>query len=303
MPVPRRLADTIAKLVQKAPAAPRIDPEIAFAEIPATLEEFAIPTRHGELRATAYLPEGGPAGRGVYLNFHGGGFVIRHPEQDDPLCRYLAANANVTVVNVDYIPAPQSRAPGPVEQAYDAAVWAASSERTWDGARLAVGGQSAGGALAAGAARLALEQGGPRIGLQVLMYPPLDLTTPAKDKATQGKERFLVRMGPIFDTVYCPDRTRRSDRLISPASSADAADLDGIAPALVVTAEKDILREEGARYAERLAHADALVEHLDLPGVGHGFNILNAPREVVLTAYERIVRHTTHALSSDRPES
>ncbi|GAA4737154.1 alpha/beta hydrolase [Modestobacter marinus] len=295
--VRRALADGLARLVQKAPGAARIDPDIAFAEIPGRTQELTIPTRHGELRATAYLPDGGSAGHGVYVNLHGGGFVLRHPEQDDPLCRYLAAEAGVTVLNVDYVPAPQSRFPGPVEQAYDLTVWAASPERPWHGSRLAVGGQSAGGALAAGAARLALEQGADHIALQVLLYPPLDLTVPARSKAAEGKETFLVRMGPVFDTVYCPDVARRADRLISPAAATDTADLTGIAPAVVVTAEKDILREEGVRYAERLAGAGALVEHLDLPGVGHGFNILNAPRDVVLAAYEGIARHTTRALS------
>lgn len=296
MPVPRPLADTVAKLIQKAPGAPRIAQEISFAEIPAKTEEVAIPTRHGGLRATLYLPENGSNARGVYLNFHGGGFVIRHPEQDDPLCRYLAANADVTVVNVDYVPAPQSRFPGPVEQAYDAAVWAASAERPWDGSKLAVGGQSAGGALAAGAARLALEQAAPPISLQVLMYPPLDLTIPAKSKKAEGKETFLLKMGPIFDTAYCPDTTQRADRLASPASPMDTADLSGIAPAVVITAERDILREEGVRYAERLAHAGALIDSLDLPDVGHGFNILNAPREAVLSAYELIARRAVQAL-------
>ncbi|WP_433532857.1 alpha/beta hydrolase fold domain-containing protein [Micromonospora sp. CA-263727] len=223
--------------------------------------------------------------------------MLRHPEQDDPLCRFLAAHANVTVVNVDYIPAPQSRFPGPVEQAYDVALWAASPKRCWDGGRLAIGGQSAGGALAAGAARLALEHAAPQIGLQVLMYPPLDLSVPAKRKMAEGKETFLMRMGPLFDTVYCPDVAQRSDRLISPAGGADTADLMGIAPALVITAQKDILREEAVRYARRLQDIDALLEHVDLPGVGHGFNILNARRDVVLTAYGRIVEHTRHTLA------
>lgn len=207
----------------------------------------------------------------------------------------------MTVVNVDYIPAPQSRFPGPVEQAYDVAIWAAAPERPWDGSRLAVGGQSAGGALAAGAARLAFEEGTPRIGLQVLMYPPLDLTIPAASKKAGGKETFLIRMGPIFDTAYCPDPRERQDRLISPAGTGDTASLAGIAPALLITARKDILRDEGARYAARLQQAGSLIEHIDLPDVGHGFNILGATREVVLPVYEKIAHATTQAFTSGRP--
>ncbi|WP_200847124.1 alpha/beta hydrolase fold domain-containing protein [Microbacterium sp. 18062] len=297
MTFPVWLADGVAKLIQKAPGSPRLAPEIAFAEIPATTEEITIPTRHGDLRAVLYLPPGGSAGRGVYINLHGGGFVLRHPEQDDPLCRYVAAHAEVTVVNVDYVPAPQSRFPGPIEQVYDVAVWAAAPDRPWDGGRLAIGGQSAGGALAAGTARLALERGAPAIRLQVLMYPPLDLTVPAKVKKTEGKESFLVRMGPIFDTVYCPDTARRADRLASPAGPADTADLSGIAPALVVTAQKDILREETVRYAERLRAAGALREHIDVSDVGHGFNILGAPRDTVLPVYDAIAGHLRQSLA------
>ncbi|WP_218219678.1 alpha/beta hydrolase [Nesterenkonia sp. Act20] len=288
MTLPLWLADGLARLLQKAPGSSRLPAEVAFTEIPAITEEIAVPTRHGELRAVAYTPPGGAAGRGVYVNFHGGGFVMRHPEQDDPLCRFLAHQAQVTVLNVDYIPAPQSRFPGPVEQAYDVAAWAASPERPWSGARIAVGGQSAGGSLAAGVARLALEHGSPSIALQVLMYPALDLTIPSSQKWSSGQEKFLVRMGPVFNAAYCPDIKLREDRLASPAGASDTAALGGIAPALVVSAEKDILREEAVRYTQRLREANALVDHVDLRGVGHAFNMLGAQREVVLPVYEQI---------------
>ena len=297
MPMPVWIADSIAKLMQKLPNNAPARADLTFAEIPVTVRESTIPTRHGDLHATLYLPPGGSAGKGVYVNFHGGGFVLRHPEQDDPLCRFLAAEAAVTVVNVDYIPAPQSRFPGPVEQAYDVAVWAASVERPWLGEKLVLGGQSAGGALAAATARLAFEAGTPHVSLQVLMYPPLDLSVPAKRKLSEGKETFLARMGPTFDTAYCPDVERRADRLISPASGADSADLTGISPAMVVTAERDILREEEVRYAERLARVGALREHIDVPGVGHGFNLRDAPREVIEPVYQAIARHVVGILS------
>lgn len=297
MAMPLWLADTVAKLMQRLPSSVPASGDLSFTEIPVTLRDATIPTRHGAADATLYVPPTGSSGKGVYVNFHGGGFVMRHPEQDDALCRYVAAEAGVTVLNVDYIPAPQSRFPGPVEQAYDIAVWAAAIERPWLGEKLVLGGQSAGGALAAGAARLALERGTPHVSLQVLMYPPLDLTVPAKTKLSEGKETLLARMGPIFDTAYCPDAGRRTDRLISPASSADRADLTGISPALIVTAEKDILREEEIRYAERLAGVGALRGHIDVPNVGHGFNTSDAPREVVETVYATIARHVQGSLS------
>lgn len=298
MTVPLWFADMIAKLMQKGPGTPRMAPELTFSEVPAIITEILIPTRQGDIPATRYSPPDGAAEAGVYVNLHGGGFVMGHPEQDDPICRFIAANANVNVLNIDYTTAPQLRFPGPVEQAYDVAVWAAAPARSWNGDLLAIGGQSAGGALAAGAVRLAFENEAPRIAAQVLMYPPLDLTVPAKAKKEPGKESFLARMGPIFDTVYCPDEKLRSDRLISPAGEQDTVSLAGIAPALVITCERDILQDEAERYAMRLSSAGSLIEHMQLPDVGHGFNMLGAPREVVLPVYQRIADVVGHALSS-----
>jgi len=295
MAFPRPVADAIARLAQRGPG-PRLAEAVRFLDVPARTEPVTIPTRHGDIAATVYAPDGGTAGRPVYLNFHGGGFVLRHPEQDDGICRYLAANAGVAVINVDYDVAPQLRFPGVVEQAYDVAVWAGSGERPWDGRRLGVGGSSAGGALAAGIARLALELGAPAVAFQFLHYPPLDLSVPARTKLAPGKERFLARMAPVFDAAYCPQAPMRADRLISPAGAADTAPIAGIAPALVVTAERDVLREEGARYAERLAAAGALVEHIDLADVGHGYNLLGAPREFVEPVYARIAARLRAAL-------
>ena len=175
------IADALAQLMRLMPPS-RPAPELSFAELPARTVPATIPTRHGEVRAVVYLPAASSEPVPVYVNLHGGGFILRHPEQDDPLCRYLAATAGVAVVNVDYDVAPAHRFPEPIEEAYDAVCWAAGPGRDWDGSRLCVGGQSAGGALAAAVARLALELGGPDLALQVLLYPVLDLVTPARDK-------------------------------------------------------------------------------------------------------------------------
>ena len=195
---------------------------------------------------------------------------------DDPLCRYLAARAGVVVVNVDYVVAPQHPFPAPPRQAFEVVRWVAEhgAEQGWDGGRLTVGGQSAGGGLAAAVARQALEQGGPAIALQVLHYPPLDLTIRAKDKPSViAKPMLRPWMGEVFDGAYVPDPGARADRLVSPASPVDGADLTGIAPALVITPEFDRLRTEGQRYAQRLKHAGALVEHRDVPGADHGYDV------------------------------
>jgi acetyl esterase len=217
-------------------------------------------------------------------------------EMDDPFCRYLAAEAGVVVINVDYALAPQHRFPAPPRQAFEVVQWIAShgAEHGWDGSRLSVGGQSAGGGLAAAAARQALEQGGPSIALQVLHYPPLDLAMSARDKrAAVAKPMLRPWMADIFDSAYVPDPRERADRLVSPANPADTADVKGIAPALVITAEFDLLRAEGERYAERLRKAGALVEHHDVPKADHGYDGKDA--EKARQAYALIARHVRQA--------
>ncbi|HEY1822438.1 MAG TPA: alpha/beta hydrolase fold domain-containing protein [Trebonia sp.] len=288
------VADTIARLAQFAPG-PRLAAEVSFAELPARTEAVTVPTRHGDLPAVVYWPADLGAPVPVYVNFHGGGFVMRHPEQDDPLCRYLAAYAGVAVVNVDYDVAPRYRFPVPLEEAYDAVTWAAGPGRGWDGTRLCVGGQSAGGALAAGAARLALEYGGPAIALQVLHYPPLDLATPGRDKHTGGHPVVRVAMEEVFDTVYIPSSEERRDRLASPAWGDNADGIAGIAPALVITCETDRLHDEGAVYAGKLADAGSLSEHIDLAGAGHGYNLLGRDRALVENTYALIAKHVIAA--------
>jgi acetyl esterase len=201
------------------------------------------------------------------------------------------------VVNVDYVVAPAHQFPAPPHQAFEVVRWVAAhgAAQGWDGARLTVGGQSAGGALAAAVARQALEQGGPAIALQVLHYPPLDLAMSAKDKRSViAKPMLRPWMAEIFDSAYAPDARTRTDRLISPANPADRADIRGIAPALVITAEFDLLRAEGLRYAERLRAAGALVEHHDVAQADHGYDVKDEQR--ARESYARIARHLREAV-------
>nr|WP_115281818.1 alpha/beta hydrolase [Mycolicibacterium tokaiense] len=264
-----------------------------FTDIAGRTSEVTVPTRHGNVAATLYHPPQEPAG--VYVNIHGGGFVVGHREQDDPWCRYLAAHAGVVVINTDYVLAPGHRFPAAPQQIYDVVSWAA---REWDAAPVCVGGQSAGGSLAAAAARLALENHGPAIALQVLHYAPLDLVTPTSAKRSALGKKAVMKpwMGQVFDTAYIPDPAQRNDRLASPA--LDVADLTGIAPALVVTAEYDRLRDEARRYADALQAAGALAEYYEVPGVDHGYNIMSDAADVTLAAYAHITDHVRRAITS-----
>ena len=245
-------------------------------EFPRDQRTLTIPTSVAPAPVTVYAPAAGtPAPPPVHVNFHGGGYVLSMPEIDDALCRFLAAEAGVVVVNVKYAVAPQCPFPGPPRQAYEVVRWVAEhgGEQGWDGTRLTVGGQSAGGGLAAAVARQALEEGGPSLALQVLHYAPLDLATSAADKrAAVAKPLLRPWMAAVFDSSYVPDPRLRGDRLVSPAHPSDTADLTGIAPALVITAAHDLLRAEGVRYAARLDKAGALVEHFDVADADHGYD-------------------------------
>ncbi len=295
------VADALARLFSST-INPAPKPGVRFPEIPGDTTTVVIPTRYGDTSATVYRPKAGSAEPAVYVNVHGGGFVVGHRDQDDPWCRYLAAHANVVVVNTDYVLAPRNRFPAPVEQIYDVLVWASAAEREWDGTRLCVGGQSAGGSLSAAAARLALERGGPAIALQVLHYPPLDLVTATRDKNSPLGDKAVMRpwMGEVFDTAYIPDPAQRADRLVSPAYGDNADGIDGIAPALVVTAEYDRLRAEAWRYAQKLDAVGALAEYHEVRGVDHGYNIMSNAGDVTRQAYDLIAGHVSRATTGPK---
>ncbi|MDH6212756.1 alpha/beta hydrolase [Streptomyces pseudovenezuelae] len=268
-----------------------------FPEYPRAVSELTIPTSVAPARAVVYLPTTeGAAPPPVHVNFHGGGYVMSVTEIDDPLCRFLAAEAGVVVINVDYAVAPQHPFPAPPRQAYEVVRWVAEhgAEHGWDGERLTVGGQSAGGGLAAAVARQALEEGGPSIALQVLHYPPLDLATDARSKRA-GVAKPVLRpwMADVFDTAYIPDVELRRDRLASPAHPSDTASLKGIAPAVVITAEFDLLKAEAVAYADRLRVAGALVEYRDVSGVDHGYD--GQDDQKARAVYELIARQVRRA--------
>lgn len=295
------VASLAAKTLQRITmlASKRMSSKDLFPEFRPDTRELTIPTSVAPAKAVVYLPAEGDAPSPVHVNFHGGGYVLPLTTLDDALCRYLAAEAGVAVLNVDYVVAPQHRFPASPRQSFEVVAWVAANAASngWDGGRLTVGGQSAGGGLAAAVARQALEEGGPSIALQVLHYPPLDISMSAKDKRSAiAKPMLRPWMAEIFDSAYVPDPDRRADRLVSPAGSGDTADLTGIAPAVVVTTEYDLLRAEGARYAERLRTAGALVEHYDVPNVDHGYD--GRDEKTARDVYARIARHVRQATES-----
>jgi acetyl esterase/lipase len=282
----------------------RVSPLDRFPELVRNTHELVIPTSVAPARVVVYMPatEGPPPA--VHVNFHGGGYVMPLLDMDDPLCRFLAAEVGVAIINVDYVVAPQHPFPAPTRQAYEVVRWVAShgAEHGWDGSRLTVGGQSAGGGLAAAVARQALEHGEPNLALQVLHYPPLDLATSAKDKrAAITKPVLRPWMAEVFDSSYVPNPEDRFDRLVSPANPADTTDIRGIVPALVITAAYDLLRAEGMRYADRLRDAGALVEHHDVPEADHGYD--GEDDDKARQVYALIARHVKQAKTPAAPQA
>lgn len=201
----------------------------------------------------------------VLLYLHGGRFISGDIETHDPVCRSLAAAAECLVVAVGYRLAPEHRFPAALEDCYAVAAWLAK-----DGAdRLAVGGDSAGGNLAAATALLARERGGPRFVSQVLIYPMLDATCNLPSHVEYGSG-----FGPGSEDMsrgyreYAPAGIDPTDPRLSPLF---ACDLSGLPPALVLTAEYDSLRDDGEEYARRLEAAGAEVVLKRYEGVMHGF--------------------------------
>ncbi|CAM5787225.1 alpha/beta hydrolase [Cellulomonas persica] len=245
-----------------------------------------------------YRPTDGPALPGVFVNLHGGGFVLGDWHDDDPYCRLLADASGCAVINVEYALAPENPFPAAVHQVHDLLVWLEKHAvvHGLDPTRIAVGGHSAGGNLAAACALLARRTGGPQLRGLVVDYAPLDLATPPADKLTDATRRApgaveLAEIGARFNAWYLHDEDP-SDELASPLL---AADLTGLPPTLVLTAERDLLRDEGDRFAARLRAAGVPTEHVVFDGCDHAFTHFG-PEAQALAAWRRMAAFVRRVL-------
>jgi acetyl esterase len=249
----------------------RVHDDLRFADIPKRTESLQVETAAGPVTCTVYRPPATDTPAPVYVNFHGGGFVVARPEQDDHICRYIAATAGCVVINVDYAVAPQRQFPAPVTQAYDVTAWVVENgpANDWDGSRLAVGGHSAGANLTAAVCRTARDRGAFSPRLQVIDSAPLDqLSDPSTKPSLIAKPLLSPHLMRVFTAAYVPDPADRAHPLVSPGL---ADDLAGLAPALVIVAEYDRLRDEGDAYAKALDAAGVPVIHRVFEGVDHYF--------------------------------
>jgi acetyl esterase len=223
-------------------------------------------------------PEGNTGALPVLIYFHGGGWALGDKETHDRLIREIAIGANAAVVFVDYSRSPEARFPVAIEEAYAATKWVAENGKTInvDSSRLAVAGNSVGGNMSAAVTLLAKERGGPKINFQALFYPvtDADFDTPSYRQFAEGY--FLTREAmKWFWNHYAPDVASRNQPTASPLR-ASADQFRGLPPALVITGECDVLRDEGEAYARKLTEAGVPVTATRYPGIIHDFVMLNA---------------------------
>ncbi len=235
----------------------------------AAVQERVIPVQDGEIKLRLYTPGGeGPFPLLVY--FHGGGWVMGDLETFDAPLRALTNAAQTIVVSVDYRLAPEYKFPTAVNDCYAATKWVAenASALNGDGARIAVGGESAGGNLAAVVALMARDLGFPSLSCQVLIYPVTDLS---RKYLSQSKfdGYFISREDMLyFEKHYLRAEEDRQNVYASPLLAKDFA---GLPPALVVTAGYDPLHDEGEAYARRLREAGVAVNYYCYEDMIHGF--------------------------------
>jgi acetyl esterase len=235
----------------------------------AAAADRAVPGPGGDLPVRVYTPEG-EAPFPIVVFFHGGGWVVGTLDSYDPLCRALAAAVPAVVVSVDYRLAPEHRWPAAAEDAYAATLWASRHAAELGGAqhRLAVAGDSAGGNLAAVVALGARDRGGPAIAFQLLVYPALDAAGDTGSWRDYADGFYLTAAGMRW---YWDHYLGGADGAAPDASPLRAAFLGGLPPALVVTADHDVLRDEGEAYAARLGEAGVAADVRRVEGVVHGF--------------------------------
>ena len=227
----------------------------------------------GPIPLRVYRPAGVAASAALpgLVYFHGGGWVIGDLDTHDALCRQLTAEAGITVVNVDYRLAPEHKFPAAADDAWAATRWtvAHASELGVDAGRLAVGGDSAGGNLAAVVALQARDAGAPAIKLQVLVYPVTDVSAETRSYHDFAEGYMLTRESMRWFTAhYLAAGGQATDWRVSPLRASSHT---GLPPALVVTAGFDPLRDEGAAYAAKLQQAGVLVDYVCYGGMIHGF--------------------------------
>jgi acetyl esterase len=249
------------------------------------VQDLTVPVAGGDVPARLYRPSDGRLPAVVYL--HGGGWLLGSVDSHDGISRALANASGAAVMSVGYRRGPEHRFPTAVEDAYAATSWLREHAEGLglDPERIALAGDSAGANLAIGVARLARERGGPALALTVLAYP---VTTTDLDVGFDDDyEGYFLYRDELqwHQDNYLPTPDVRHDPLVSPL---EADDLEGLPPAVVITAQCDPLHRQGVLYAAAVERAGGLAEHLHYPGMVHGFFALPSEFEEGADAVRRV---------------
>jgi acetyl esterase/lipase len=272
-PKARAIVDQIATLPRLPTLTPTQargspSPLEAAPEAVASLTARTIPGPGGPIALRIYRPK--DALRAALVYFHGGGWVVGSLEGADGSCRALANRSRCVVISVDYRLAPETKFPGAVDDAYAATRWVSenAADLRIDPTHIAVGGASAGGNLAAAVALVARERGGPKIAFQLLTVPVTELSSKAASHREFAEGYGLSAADMMwYGTHYVRTPADADD----PRASVLRADLHGLPPAFVITAECDPLRDDGEAYADRLRALGIRASYKRYPGMFHGF--------------------------------
>jgi len=222
-------------------------------------------------------PKGAKPGASVFIYIHGGGWVLGDYPTHRRLVRDLVVESGAVAVFPDYTPSPEARYPVAINQIYAATKWVSDhgNEIGVNGKNLAVVGNSVGGNMTAAVALMAKDKKGPAIKLQVMLWPVTDANFETASYNNLAEGRFLTKNMMIwFWDNYLPDRKKRSEIYASPLM-ATLEQLKGLPPALVQTAENDVLRDEGEAYARKLDEAGVPVTLTRYAGLIHDYGLLN----------------------------
>lgn len=260
-------------------------------------EDLRIPGPAGQVPVRLYIPNE-KAPLPVLVTFHGGGWVLGSINSHDAIARRLANAARCAVVSVEYRLAPEAKFPAPLEDCYAAVSWVARNGRSLgiDSTRLAVGGDSSGGNLAAAVVLMARDRGGPPIVFQLLVYPALDCDFETESYRKNATGYLLTRETMIAN--WCLYLRSEADALDPYAAPLRAKDLRGLPPALVITAEYDPLRDEGEAYARRLQAAGVDARYIRYDGMIHAFFSYPDQLEAARDAHEQAARALRQAFTA-----
>lgn len=253
----------------------------------AKVDNVKVPVEGDQITVRLYTPEGnGPFP--VIVFFHGGGWVLGDLEVVDPICRSLANATECIVASVDYRLAPEYKFPVGIEDCYAATKWVSENIAQYNGdpTRIATCGDSAGGNLAAVIPLMAKDRGGPSIAYQIILYGVTDFSFSNKSYLENGKGYYLET--PAMHWFANQYFSNEVDKVNPYASPILAKDLTGLPPALVITCEYDVLRDEGEAYAARLREAGVSVDLVRYNGQIHGFFWMPVLMEDAKDALQRI---------------